>query len=297
MYLQEEAIRWPLHYSPNLFLFRPLFRQAKADGLQYMFSGLGGDDVFTPGPAYLSQAWASGDPLTWIKEIFSDYSEIGIKESLKYGLGFLLTTKKWRRSYSKKNLNGLDGKTLKYWQKLRDQLDAYDFNPLQEQLAWRWMGSGVVPTAMEFEQELAQTYGMLMSYPLLDPRLMAWALWADWKFLVYSGQDKRVLRQAASRLLPQQLTNHRSQQDYTLIKDQVIENQKAFLLSFVPDGLMKKYGEKFIESSTDAILQFSFIGRLMYTNEVPNEQEYTQRTRENQKNKLRKASPREFRDN
>lgn len=204
-----------LVYSPNFFLFRPLLARAQKDGCEIAFSGLGGDDVFTPGADILGELVWSGHLRLAVdilkKKVYPEHRTFHVVRHMIAPL-------------------------------IRPFLRPH---PLLSRLYF----SGALAFGMEQEQELAGLYGVTMSYPLLDERILSWALSQPVHSFLNAQLDKLPLRQLAAKKALVVAQQTRSAQDYAEMCKQIIKDQGDIFRSAADSELLNVHINNMINSA------------------------------------------------
>jgi len=197
IFAEEQADHNPfIFYGPTLYLFKPGLIEAQRRGLRVVCTGLGGDDLFSASPL------AYGSLIRQLK-IGTYWQAAQHRESLYQVL---------RYTFSALIPNGL----MRWW-KANSRLAAEPWRKLKllphlrNDFA-RFFLSGGYLFAMENEQELAQHFGLRMSYPLLDYDLIQTQLRMP---VEPDFQNKPALRKLAKGLVPEEIRLKRSAQDYS----------------------------------------------------------------------------------
>ncbi len=213
--LRAEISREPhssVFYDPTLTLFAPLLESAATDGIKYIITGLGGDDLFSMDNYVLSDLLKQGR----VKDIFFEKENRNLKT---FDLITLLAKgvvpqfiKDIKNNGSSKNFKGLQKR--------------FNKNAVQKTIFNRFFSSGFYQFAMAMEQQQALSYGQLMSYPLLDMDIINWCMGLNVESFTWRGRDKCILREASKTLLPSSIIEHRSQQDYSIIRSEQISMKR-----------------------------------------------------------------------
>lgn len=176
-----------IFYDPTLFMFAPALRDHASSGGELMFTGLGGDDIYSLDCFYL---WDLIVDQRW-KEALSECAYHRQESKSWFHLAYAALLKPWLSgSRWKGELGG-----------------AYN---LRKRLTCQ---SGLAMT-METEQGFAALFGLEMSYPLLDLGLIELATVLPAEMLTWGGRDKIILREAFQKLIPIEVAKNRSQQNY-----------------------------------------------------------------------------------
>lgn len=213
-------------YSPNLRLFAPLLEAAADEGVRVVLSGLGGDDLFSPSEQIYSAFFQSGDWLSlW-------------RHRRRFSARALLASAAPLSVYRRLHLHSLARSTRLQLlpseaeilrARMRGDYESWRQWPLwphQRNLFAKAFYSGMFTFAMEQEQELAQSFGCRMSYPLLDEKLVQLALAAPLSEFQTEPHNKPVLRAALLGIVPEEIRHRRSTQDYSLVADKIMAVQE-----------------------------------------------------------------------
>lgn len=216
----------PIYYTPTLWLFKPLLEFFVLKSARVVATGLGGDDIFQPGPDIISDLSLIKNfdlILKFLKyeraerNILLTFTKFYLKpRALKAAAKFLKTT----------NICSL--LTLETCQKLTDYAD---FSAKTRSLLYRFVNWGGYCFGFEQEQEFAQTLNLRFTYPLLDRRLLELAARLPTQHFVPGPLSKVLLREVAKTKLPPVVTQRISTQNYTDFTSDVIHRQKSSLLT------------------------------------------------------------------
>jgi asparagine synthetase B (glutamine-hydrolysing) len=194
-----------IYYNPGLMLFKPLFESAALEGKKVVWTGLGGDDIFTNYSSRMSKLF-SRSKILWLA-IFYLKNILLFRSSRRYYFTF---------SFLKNAL------------KIKSQHRFRLLEKLQ-------FSSGLT-FGIETEQHLADVFGMEMSYPLLDDRLIqCYAHFLENNNSPANLGSKPFLRDLMSGILPEFLRTAQSSQNYEpLWRDYLVKNKKS-LFEGAPD--------------------------------------------------------------
>lgn len=230
---EKDGRRPALLYFPTLYLFKPLFAEAKRRGLGVVCTGLGGDDVFSSSSLAYSTLLRQGRVGTYLISAWRDQSIRRLLELTRYTLSPLIPNGAIRRVWRKR----LDSSGLKLRAGTKEFLAD---QVIESRLRWRNLQllphlrndfarcfmAGAILFTLEHEQELAQQYGLRISYPLLDYDLIQTHL----RMPIHPGfQDKPYLREIARGIVPERLRHKQSTQDYNAFQSMIADAQASIL--------------------------------------------------------------------
>lgn len=240
-----------IFYDPSLWLFKPLLNRAQAMGMDIVMTGLGGDDVFQPGEDFISELSLFKN----LKMIYRELTKKNIEKTLTQGF--------WQH-FIKPSIPFFAYKTFK-------KLMPSELSDLQIEcrkklrsasrvLARRFLFSGMYAFGIEQEQELAQHYGLRMSYPLLDRRFIELIARLPATYLCHEYLNKPFLRSMSQNSLPFWNTKHISQQSYCAVRKQTLLLQRSRLkevlnLSKVQITNIDSLNEKKLNSDFDLVMK------------------------------------------
>ncbi len=187
---------WPILklYSPTHAMLAPLLEKARNAGASVIFTGLGGDDVFSPPGSHF--LWQNRfRPTRWLQFEPGEF-KIAVKGLLTHFLRRILP---------------LD--VLKFLNKKHENYKKLKLNLFQVALTERFELGGAYPYGMETEQEYAQHLGLRMSYPLLDLNIVQWVFQNSDSDFASWNTAKPQFRESMKGLVPEDIRQVRSEQD------------------------------------------------------------------------------------
>ncbi|MCB9026646.1 MAG: asparagine synthase [Bdellovibrionaceae bacterium] len=214
-YTEGELAIWTLNFD----LFTPLYKWAQQQACKTVFTGTGGDDLFTLNSSYLlpllKQEAARLERLKYIYNYIKYFKKEGIPSLVSQILPLEL----------KKNLKSFFNKPTLY----DDFFMAHKNHMfLEKMMNWRMIYSGIYSFVFTQEQERASTFGLKMAYPLISEEIFKTIISAPLKLHTQFPIDKPLLRSLAQRYLPKEIAYYLSQQDYTKL---IAMQKKNILIS------------------------------------------------------------------
>ena len=217
-------------YHPEFFVLRPLYQAANKLGLSTLFNGHGGDDIFSPPLASRLFLLRNGG---W-PQLLRSFLPSGLPRMI-------------RRAVHRK---------APYWV-APGLADRY---PLMTRMGEKFRENRIFPkiwqrdlynqlflwggNAFDFEQDqlLARLYGLQLSYPLFDWRLIDYAFRIPAALFYQKGWSKWIFRQAAKGIVPDRLCFQKDPYDSRGNDIKAIERQASVFQNWVDDSLLVKEG-------------------------------------------------------
>jgi len=179
---------------PNGLMFVPLLREAAARAMRITVSGLGGDD------------WWQGAGLSYWRPLLRARLPAAVRRALRRARG-LPGLPPWIQPDFAKRIH------------LRDRLEALPRVPTGADPCWASVYqvglSGWKVHALECEERQAAVFGLDLSCPFEDRRLVELALAFPERQRCREGQRKYVLREALRGVLPEQVRLRRDKAIFT----------------------------------------------------------------------------------
>ncbi len=207
-----------IFYTPSLQIFGKLLEMAKNDGCDVAFTGLGGDDLYNHenvGAEYLRCGQ--------VKNLLHDFNN---REGLSLAEYFKSLFKPFLPYWLARGLRAFYGTEMQRRQLQRKKMGSSFW---QQSLAWRVHGQGELVYSIENEQNLAHCFGLRMSYPLLDQKLVEIAYHSPISLIVDGPFDKAILRKASAGLVPELVRTQRSLQSYFEVSRDALLQQRCSL--------------------------------------------------------------------
>jgi asparagine synthase (glutamine-hydrolysing) len=204
--------------------WRPLYRQAREDGIHISLDGIDSDLMLAESNS-LAILWRSGRYRDFLGETL--FAGGLTKFYYKHPLIWFLTSLRsvlapeWlkalrrdlsnRTAISRLNKKSLISSDLAYRVRLRERhklFSSYDVRPASASLIESHKQSIFHPhlqAGLERYDRLAAAYSIESRHPFLDPRLAEFCLALPWQFRTHRGWTKILLRKAMESCLPEQV--------------------------------------------------------------------------------------------
>lgn len=243
-------------YSPDLYLFRPMFRKARERGIRTVFTGVGGDDVFGPPFAFFAD---------YVRHLhFPALWEAATKEWDPEGgrLGRLRFA--WTHAVKPLLPPGLVARARRFFPKHAPPWVCPEFarkhdvmnrgaeahrrrvelrgEAWQQRLYHRLFLSGEYADNFERNAELAGAYGARVSLPLFDWRLIDYAFRVPLDQLYRNRFSKWILRDALAGIVPDTIRFQENLQNYTSTTAAVLSRQADRFGRWMASPLLESAG-------------------------------------------------------
>lgn len=239
-------------YHPVYSAFMKLHRHAQALGLNLLFNGLGGDDVF-------------GLPMTFLADNLRTFNLRGIRDCFthraadshsrwdffwRYGVRPLIPAPltQWIRTAFPARYPDWAGEKLRNSGTLekiarRNRDTPYSKAPYwQRDLFIRLFRWGGYPLAMEQEQLAAAEFGLTWSYPYFDLDLIQFVFSCPPEILMNQKWQKLLLRRGLENSLPREIIYQANTQDYTPYQAGIFRRFSSPLLSHLDHSRIVEMG-------------------------------------------------------
>ena len=189
---------------------------SRASGARVAFDGNGGDQLFGPSYCHFADLLSSGRWIALVRELVARRAlgarELAVRTLLPLVPAWLLPATAWLRP-SRRPLHHYFERPLPHWvrrdfvtrERLRETesalLPAHGLAPGRRERQWMLTAS-YIGWGMSRIAERALAQGVELRSPLLDQRLVAFALSRPWHERSRRGETKRLLRAAMRDLLP-----------------------------------------------------------------------------------------------
>lgn len=254
----------PLIYSPNLYFFLPLLRAAALQGVNTVCLGTGPEFTFS----YPLQIYASFLKNGHLGRLVSDFRWLTFRNLLlplvpAWAYSRMLRCRQWPRPLMKLDADE-ELKIKLSVNSYLDRLRRLPMEPHQRLIFARFFMSGLIQFGMEQEQELAQSFGIRMSYPYFHPMILRRFMELPLESVARDFDNKPLLREAFRGLVPEQVRTQTSAQDYTLVVEEIMRRQEPLWTQRI-DWLV---GRKIVNPVEMAKLSMDEIQKLNYVYSV-----------------------------
>ena len=262
LFISKDSLLSEVGYSPNLFMYTPALIKARDSGINAVFTGLGGDEVFWPGPLMIADMFKSGNLLSFGKTVL-DIHSTGIPLHtiiLRYLVRPLLPNQLMRifRNYFPSKapywMNSEFAKRYNFGDQIFERFSAAKIKHPSfsvKSILFRLFGWGGLQWSLENEFEFFSSFGIYPSYPLLDKELIKLACRLPLKKLYFEGEGKRVLRDTMLSYFPKNICYSSRYIDYSNLVARTFKKQGSFNYLWKDSELVKRnlFTKKGIDSA------------------------------------------------
>ncbi|MGH9144933.1 MAG: asparagine synthase-related protein [Vicinamibacterales bacterium] len=212
---------------PNSIMTRPLRDAAVANGCAVALTGYGGDEWFDTSYAELSDLLRRGGVIAsvgWLKRVAQVPGRIPLPQILKLASWMALpeTARQVVRRRLSRNpvprwIEPRFARDINLADRFRRQQDAVQFESLAQREMFRDATGGEQTFRTDHEERYHAACGLEQRHPLMDRRLVEFALALPPRLRCSQGKSKALVRWAMSDTLPEAVTGTSSSTDYCFL--------------------------------------------------------------------------------